>query len=48
MIEENKGHPGFVYTLVDSVTGAVLAEIPREAAVASAGYAAGRVVSTTA
>ncbi len=51
MIEEKKDAPGFIYKLVDAVTGAVLAEIPREApstATVSDGYATGAVVSTTA
>lgn len=49
-IEENKDAPGFIYKLVDSVTGATLAEIPREtdATLTSNGYAAGKVISTTA
>lgn len=51
MIEENKDAPGFIYKLVDSITGVTLAEIPREAdstATVSHSYTAGAVVSTSA
>ncbi len=50
MVEEKHDAPGFIYKLVDSVTGRTLAEIPREPDAAphvSNGYSAGRVVTTT-
>ena len=50
MIEQNKDAPGFVYKLVDSLTGATLAEIPRQTDETPApdGYVAGQMVRATA